>query len=64
MTAAEKKPRGKQIRIVKISFVGYDQLTAEERARVDGAKRRLDAGMVDLIGHLLERGATTPEAAN
>ena len=60
---AEKKPRGKQIRIVKISYVDWDDLTAEERARVDGAKRRLDAGMVDLIGHLVERGATT-EAAN
>lgn len=49
-----KKPRGKNIRIVRIVFADPDELTVEERARIESAKRRLDRSVSAILGRIVE----------
>ena len=50
----DKKPRGKNIRIVRIVFADPDELTVEERARIESAKRRLDRSVSAILGRIVE----------
>ena len=49
-----KKPRGKNIRIVRIVFADPDELTPEERARIESARRRLDRDVSRILGKIVE----------
>ena len=49
-----KKPRGKKIRIVRIVFADPDELTPEERARMEGARRLLDYDVTRILGEIAE----------
>ena len=46
--------RGKNIRIVRIVFADPDELTPEERARMEGARRRLDRAVSRILGKIVE----------
>ena len=46
--------RGKNIRIVRIVFADPDELTPEERARIESARRRLDRDVSRILGKIVE----------
>lgn len=49
-----KSRRGKNIRIVRIVFADPDELTPEERARIESARRRLDRDVSRILGKIVE----------
>lgn len=50
----KKKSRGKNIRIVRIVFADPDELTPEERARIESARRMLDRDVSRILGRIVE----------
>ena len=47
--------RGKNIRIVRIVFADPDELTPEERARIESARRLLDYDVTRILGKIVEK---------